>query len=146
MAMPTGLLSSALKEIDQSVIAVKGLTSAINTAATAGFISSSSIFAYYARLKAERNRLNTLQSKPGLAAYAQSQYNNGALNIAAEFTLMFNAIDATLAWIETNLPKDGNGFLLISTLGTNGPVDRQFSQAETAGFRTQLAALLATIN
>lgn len=144
MAYPTGNLSVTLDEIDRILSNVKAYCLSCRNKSAAQDITSTNIFDVFSRLKSDRARLEVLRVAPGLGAYAQSQKNNASLNIATEFTAVLNAIDGVTAWITTNFPVSST-FLLAQTLGANGPVDRLFTTAATAGFRTALDSLIATI-
>jgi hypothetical protein len=70
-----------------------------------------------------------------------------ALNVATEFSGMLTALDAVVAWVVANFPKDASGRLLHQTLTAAGrPVTAPFTAAQTAGLRTALDGLSASIN
>lgn len=124
-------------------------TSATNLRAlsAAGPVTSSDILNFQVLMADIKAQLQTLAAVPGLAAYAQAQVNDNTLDVAASFTAMTTAIDNTGGWVITNFPKDGSGFLLAQQFNGGGrPTDRTFSTATLAGFRTQLDALIATID
>jgi hypothetical protein len=78
---------------------------------------------------------------------AQSQVGDPALNVATEFSGMLTALDAVVAWVVANFPKDASGRLLHQTLTAAGrPVTAPFTAAQTAGLRTALDGLSASIN
>jgi len=85
-----------------------------------------------------------------LAAYAQAQLNDNAINISTEFSNMVSAVDGVAQWIVTNFPKTpGTNELRAKVfLGDNSgrTVDVVFSSASLGPFRTALDALLGTIN
>lgn len=145
MAYPTGMLSFVLEGIDQRILKVKQQAQALRTDAAAGAIQSGRILSTHQYLRAERAALTAAASTPGLAQYARDQKNNQTLDVVAEFTAVIAAIDQVVGWIETNFPKDAGGFLLERTLGADGPLERTFTPAQTAGFRTQLDSLIAMI-
>ena len=139
------MLSIVLEDVDRRALSVKVQCQTIRTAAAAGNINSSDIVSIFNFLKTQRAGLAAASSTPGLGAYAQAQKNSPSLDVVAEFTGMLAAIDGVTAWIITNYPKDANGFLLERTWGANSPIDRVFTPAQTAGFRTALDSLIATI-
>jgi hypothetical protein len=113
----------------------------------AGPVTSSDILNLQILMADIKAQLAILAAVPGLAAYAQAQTNNPSLDVAAAFSAMATAIDNCGSWVVTNFPKDGSGFLLAQTFsGAGRPTDRTFSTATLAGFRTQLDALIATID
>jgi hypothetical protein len=58
---------------------------------------------------------------------------------------MTNAITAVGTWVNTNFPKSAGGYIEKDTLTASGVSVRAFSTADLATFRTQLDALIATI-
>lgn len=149
MAFPasTEILSRVLDQIAQVMLQVKSSAQQIRSASLSGPIGANNVITYVGDLADNRDRLAALASAPGLAAYAQAQYNNGSLDIAAEFTATLAQIDATRTWIITNYPKAATtNELKEKTFDANGRVVlNTFSTASLAGFRTQLDALIATI-
>lgn len=90
---------------------------------------------------------NAVASIPNVAAYAQAQEDDDQYDVAAEFVAMVGAIEDAIAWIATNIPKDGGGFAAIQTWNANGTItERSFSAAATAGLVTELQAVTATIS
>lgn len=128
---------------------LKTKTNALNTASAAGPISSSLILDYATYLADAKSILLLASAVPGIAVYAQEQINDPTFDIAASFNGMMTAINDTIAWVIANFPKDANGFLLARnfTADNSGRTqDRQFTTAQTAGLRTTLTALAATID
>lgn len=146
MAYPTGMLSFVLDGINSRAIKLKSYCQQLRTASAAGPVQSGQIISVYQSLRQDRAALVTASSTPGLAQYAKDQKNNQGLDIVAEFNAMISAIDTATAWIDANFPKDpGTGSLLERTLSSEGPVERTFTTAQLAGFRTQLDSVIATI-
>ena len=146
MAYPTGMLSLTLQDIDRRAASLKAYCQRASDSMLAGNIGSATVFDLFIRLKGDRAVFSAAASVPGLADYAKIQKNSPNLDVVAEFTSMLSAIDGVTTWISTNFPKDGSGFLLAQTWGANGPVDRTFAPAVTAGLRTQLATLIGSIS
>lgn len=116
-----------------------------NTSA-AGNISTKVILDFATGLADAIQDLDTAAATPGIAQYARDQLANPALDIAAEFTAMRAQMVATRDWIGTNFPADVNSYLLfIQFTAERRFTYRQFTSAQTAGLRTQLDALIATI-
>lgn len=145
MAYPTGILSFVLEQIDGRIIAIKKQCQGLRADAAAGSVASGRILSLFQYLRAERVALPSLAATPGLAAYAQQQKNNAQLDVVSEFNALMATIDGVTSWISTNFPKDAGGALLERTLGTDGPTEVLFSPSQTAGFRTQLDAVIAAI-
>lgn len=126
---------------------VKQRAQTLSDQSAAGIATSSQILEFATFLAEAKVQLTIARNVPGIGAYAKSQVDDPALDIAAEFTAMVTALDNTTAWVVANFPKDGNGWLLAQTMLTTGrTTDRVFSAAGTATLRTVLDALIATIN
>lgn len=147
MAYPTGVLSTTLQQVDNTMIQLKDFAARQRDRMAAGSVPSTTILDdLFVRLRQAKTQLQSAASVPGLAEYARAQKSSDTLDVVTEFQAVVAAIDAVTAWITANFPKDANGFLLARTLGESGPVDRQFTSAATATLRTQLDALIATID
>jgi hypothetical protein len=126
---------------------VKLAASNVRTLSLAGTLTATNVLQLSNHLADAKVEFARVSSVPGIGAYAQEQVANPALNIATEFTGMTNAIDGTIGWIVANFPKDGGGFLLAQTILASGrQQDRVFTAVATAGFRTQLDALISAID
>jgi hypothetical protein len=127
--------------------AIKRDATNLKTLAAAGTAGASDILAFSVRLADAKAELAKSAAVPGIAAYAQEQINDPTLNVEAAFADMATAIDGCIAWIVANFPKDVGGFLLAQTIAADGrPADRVFTAAGTATLRTQLDALITTID
>ena len=90
--------------------------------------------------------LDTYAATPGLATYAKNELNDPAIDIAAEFMVMRVQIVATQDWIVANFPKDASNNLPVYAFSGTMYVDVMLTAPEMAAFKTQLGALIATIN
>lgn len=148
MSFPTTstvTLAVALQSLCDVANNVKILSSNIKTQSLTGLLTAPVILNYMAGLRSFRSRMAAVASTPGLQAYAQAQLGN-TVDIAAEYTTMTSALDAAVAWVAANLPKDGSNYLLSQQIAGDGTItDRVFTSVSLAGFRTQLDALIATI-
>lgn len=104
----------------------------------------------FARVDDFRGRLAALQSAaaiPGMAAYAQQQLNNGTYDVVTEFNTMISALQAVIAWVVNNFPKEVDGFLKDTTaINADGSrTAASFTSVQTAGWITQLNAFIATV-
>lgn len=140
-------LASALAEASSIATRLKFLASSLRAASAAGVTGRTAYLNLQARLAEGITKWASLAATPGLAAYAQAQYGNPGLDIAAEFTTMRNAAITLRDWVHTNFPKDaGSGAALVYTYTQDGvPTELTFTSAVTAGFRTQADAFTATI-
>ena len=140
-------LSEVLRTVRELARQIKVESVSLRTRSAAGSISGNAIVNYVDMLSAIRARLATLAQTPGLAAYAAEQFSAPGFDIGAEYVAMVAQIDATVNWIVTNIPKDaGNRWLAIEEIVNGARVDRMLTSASTAGLRTQLDALTATID
>jgi hypothetical protein len=148
MAFPSQTdAATAWQVIRSTAAAIKVRSVGLNTLSLAGSVGSSALLDYLQWLLDRRADLAAYAATPGLAVYAQDQVNNPSLNITTEFNAMTAAIDNLRAWMTTNFPKNGGGFLLSHTFdGAGRLVDRLFTTGDLATFRTELQAVIATIS
>jgi hypothetical protein len=153
MAFPSSVgtksdsLADAWERARAVASSVKQQAQNLNALSLAGPVAGPSIIRFCGDLADARDVFTRLAAVPGLGAYAQEQVADPALNVANEFNAMVAAIDATRTWITANFPKDAGSYLLAVSFDANGrTVERTFDSAALAGFRTQLAALIATID
>lgn len=140
-----GALSDAVETAARVALHMKSSATQAVALMGAQNVTSRYLIDMESRLHNYRADLDRVRQVPGIGPYAQAQLGSPTLDVAAEFNAMLVAIDAVILWMRDNFPKDANGFLLAQTWGENGVVDRQFSPAQTAGLRTQLSALIATV-
>ncbi|MHB1170455.1 MAG: hypothetical protein ACYC28_14355 [Longimicrobiales bacterium] len=147
MAFPAsnGALSDVLERACQAALQMRRQAEQTRARLATMDVASGEIINLDIRLRGFRAEFEAAGSVNGIGAYAQSQLGDGTLDIAAEFAAMVAAIDAVTDWIRTHFPRDGDGYLLARTWGVDGPVDRTFAPALTAGLRTQLDVLIATV-
>lgn len=126
---------------------VKSRAQQASAASSAGTLTGDQALQLSTFLADSKVQLQRDAAVSGIAAYAQSQVGDPALNVAAEFSAMLTALDAVVTWVVANFPKDGTGRLLHQTLTAAGrPVSAPFTAAQTAGLRTALDGLSASIN
>ena len=113
----------------------------------AGPVNVSQIFQALDNIRSPLVIFNQVAAIPGIAAYAQAQFNDPAYNVASEFTAMVNAVQAVIDWVVTNFPKDAQGFIQAYKLNADGSrLQTTFTTAQTAGLKTALDAVVAAIN
>lgn len=90
---------------------------------------------------------DALSSTPGLAAYAQEQFNDPTLDLAAEYTAMRAAAVTLRDWIFNAIPTHSpSGAALMSILNADGTVTPiEVTPAQSSGFRTEADIFIATI-
>ena len=114
------------------------------TAMAAGNVSANEvrqILQYCIQVKATNTATAAIS---GIAAYA-TQQEGGAYDVATAWANMNSAIDAVINWIVTNIPQSG-GFVVLEQWTANGVTVQSFTPAQTAGLRTVLNSLIATID
>lgn len=119
-------------------------TSAVATLA-AGSVDSGFVFSLVDALAGLIANLNAVKNTAGLDAYATAQVPGYAGTMSSDITATVNAAQACIDWVVANFPTSA-GFLQEKTIAANGTRTlRNFTPAMTAGFRTALNSLLATI-
>jgi hypothetical protein len=138
-------LAPALDRVAGEMGNLKSYAANRRAAMAAGDVGSNWVLDIWENLFAIKTRLQSYAAIPGIAAYAQEQYGNGSLDIAAEFNSVIAAIDAVRANIQSTFPVDGSGYLLARQFGAGVFTERQFTSAQTATLRGLLSNLEATI-
>jgi hypothetical protein len=150
MAYPASqrTLQSVLDEINATALRVRANLTSVRNASAAGPIARQQVIDVQRDLARGVERLTTLSTTPGLAAYAQEQFNNPSLNVAAEFTTMLAAMVSLRDWVFANFPKDaGSGAWLVYSYDANGvATSLTFSSADLAQWRTRVDAVAAAIS
>lgn len=141
-------LGDTLSRIRHQASSIKAIAQGLSTAAAAGPIFARRPVTVMETLSEIRAQLETLSAAPGLAAYARTALNDQTLDIVSEYQTMRAALDACISWISTNIPKDAASgrWILAEEIVDGLRVDRTLSVAQTAGLRTALNALAATID
>lgn len=150
MAFPSSTtkdsLASAWGLIQGRAAQIKIHAQEISNTSAAGDISAKVIVDYATILADAVVAIDKAAAISGIAAYASAQIGDPTLDVVTEFTNMRAAIVATRNWIIANFPKDANGYLLFVSFTADGRYTfRNLTTTQTAGLRTQIAALIATI-
>lgn len=123
---------------------LKRMATQLKAASLAGPVKAQQILDFLAQLHTQRTRLATIQAIDGLDAYVVTRHP--LLVATTEIGGVIAGIDAIVAWMVGAFPSNGT-YILQRILGGDGLTsDRDFSTAQLAGLRTQLDALLATID
>lgn len=150
MAFPasTGVLSKILGDTCAQALNMKQYAANIRDDAAAGDIPARQVIGIDGDLHRYRQVFAEAGAKPGILEVAREEFNDPALDITVEWNAMMAAIDDVRAWVRANFPtanQGGTPYLAAQAWGANGPVDRLFTPAQTAGLRAQLDALIATV-
>lgn len=140
-------MASTLNEVLNDIIAnlrfALDEATVLNTSSAAGNTGADVVIRANNDLVGLKAFLTVKASTPGLAAYLQAQYNNGALNVATAFnnlqTAITNSITQTGALVSLGAQYSINGTTKLAE-----PVT--FAPATTANLRTSLVALISAIN
>lgn len=90
--------------------------------------------------------LVTAAAVPGIVAYIRDQRDNQSLDVSGEMTAIRTALANVISEVVANFPA-ANGFLQAIQLQASGRYTwRTLTVAQTAGLRTQLDALIASIS
>lgn len=153
MAFPTDVgskrddLERAWEGVRNAAGAIKSAAQAVRTRSAAGPIEAREVVTLADQLANANDRLARYTVVPGLLAYVREQINDPTIDIVAEYNAMLAQINAVRTWVINNFPKDASNYLLYHTFGADGRiVQRTLTSAQTAGLRTQLDALLATLD
>lgn len=140
-------LAEAWADARAAAANVKSRAQQASSLSAAGTLTGDAALSLSTFLADSKVQLQRDAAVSGIAAYAQSQVGDPALNVATEFSNLLAALDAVVAWVVANFPKDGTGRLLHQTLSAAGrPTSAPFTAAQTAGLRTALDSLIAAIN
>lgn len=150
MAFPSSTTKDSLASVWSGVQArasqVRIHAQELRNASAAGPVSGKNVVDFATLLADAVVMLDRAAAVPGIAQYARDQIGDQVLDVVAEFTAMRAVIIATRDWIMANFPKDGSGYLLLMSFTADGRYTfRTLTTAQTAGLRTQLDALIATI-
>lgn len=102
----------------------------------------------YLTLVRANNQFNALKVAPGLAQYAKDQENDQAYDVVAEFNAMQTALQSVLTWMETNVPITNRSVAPVADWANEQTIQiaNIFTASQTSGLRTEMAALIATID
>lgn len=137
-------LATALERAQSQADSLKRLATSYKASLAAGPVTGSYVLGVLDTLRSSRDVFTETAGLAGISEYAQAQLGQ---TVSSEFAAMTSAIDNSGSWIMANFPKDGAGFLLERTFAADGSrVERTFTAAQTAGLRTLLDTLIATID
>lgn len=139
------LLQTALTDIVNVAREILSQAEALRDLSAAGDVTGRGIVIYMDNLQQQIDLLDTLSGTAGIVAYAQDQYDDVTYDVVTEFNTMKTAAEAVVAWIDTNIPKNGV-WLLVEEIVLGRLTPRMFTTTDTAGLRTELDALILTID
>lgn len=140
----------ALSLVDRTAARLKVSCANFRSVAAAGNVNADLITEDLLRsLIVARDSFAAAAAVPGIAAFVAAERSVTQQSVTDNFNAMASAVSSAISWIATNLPKATSGgtqYLAIRTIAADGSMTyRQFAPAETAGLRTALQAVEATI-
>jgi hypothetical protein len=141
----TTALSRAVHDANDTALTVRNAAVSLRGDSAAGDVNASRVLSMWTRLNDAIARLTAIAAIPGIGAWAKEEMNDPALDVATEFNAMMGTMADARDWIAANFPKDASGYLLEKQFSGTEIVSRTFTPAQTAGLRTELDALIATI-
>lgn len=135
----------AYEQVKQAAVNLKGTLQNANSVMSSESVGYDFLYRVQQALSNANAQFNALKTAPGLSDYAQSQENDPAYDVAAEFTAMQGAIASALTWMDTNVPTS---VTVASPSGWSTPnvITNTFAPAATAGFRATLQSVIDTIS
>ncbi len=146
MPFQTNRLQRIYQQLTDEVAEVRRRAVSLQDQAAVGSVQSTQILDWFTSLASSKEAIASLASTPGLANYAKNESNDSGYDIAVSFNAMTAAIDACLAWVTTNYPKDVNGYIQSHTFSGTSIVARNFTTLQTTPLRTVLGVLISTIS
>lgn len=153
MAYPasTKTLRDWVKDIDRIAIALKGVAEQQKALSLAGTLNIDIIRRFFDQLVQTNIFFTQAAAVSGIGAYINSEKQGQVANAVTEFQAMQTQVVATLDWLRANVPS--GVFQTVSyKLGFVFPAGNvtpstpiTFTAALTAGYRTVLDALIATV-
>lgn len=151
MAFATGRgvlksLDRALDGLETLAGGIKGTAQVLRDRSAVSGLTGEDAVDFFGTLGQLRDDLNdAIQDLDAAAAnaFAVERYNNPGYDISAEFIALQAEVDAVLTWMQVNISV---GSLLVFNTTTRQVDWQQWSVAQTAGFRTVVDALIASID
>ena len=117
----------------------------------AGTFSGSDVFTLLSRLNSADAAVEIAEGTVGIVQYAKDQEGNPLLDILAEYATVRAAILTAITNIDTSIPSDGNGYLLLAKLSKPGGIPdgtlewRTFTSGQTSSLQTDITAIRSAI-
>ena len=149
MAFPSGrtkdTLNKAFNDTQAHARNLKQDAIDIRDTSLAGDIPRKVIMEFNTKIADALDIWSIASAKAGIVQYAKDQLEDQTLTLPADFAAMTTTAIATRDWIIANFPNTG-GLLLERSFDVNGRmVLAILTTGQTAGLRTELNLLIATI-
>lgn len=141
-------LDRSLEELTRIAAGLKSLSASFRARLAAEITPRVEVHEFAGALAAHRARMQALASTPGLAAFAQQQYDDPELDIIAEYLAMIGALDAVIQNIVTSAPTASpSGALIEATMDVHGiRTPLGYTPSQTATLRGLIDTLLTAID
>lgn len=138
-------LSAGLQRAQSTAGNTKRIAANNHARMASGVITAGGLISLLDNLRGAHSELTTVAAMPGIADYAEEQL--GVETVTQDFGAMLSAIETAAGWIITHLPRADDGALKMEDMDAQGRrTERSFSTAQTAGLRSALDAVIATID
>jgi DNA-binding CsgD family transcriptional regulator len=114
LKLQTYVLDTALKTIQEKAKLVRDAAVNVKAQVDAGPVQSDIVVGIMRNLKVQYDIINAAKATPGLNDYAKVEFDDPTLDYVAEVDAALAAMATCFAWVNTNFPKDANGYLLKS--------------------------------
>lgn len=119
----------------------------VRAAMAASPVSANRVVQVHRSFQRAIDRWNTIKGIPGIEQYAKDQEDDQTYDVTGEFNAMITAAEAVRDQVETDIPADGSGFLLLKQFDVGHDLTtRDFSPAQTSTLRTTLASFIAAVS
>lgn len=151
MTLPPALIQNslpfALATVQNYAAQAKERATAAVATMAAGSVDTAFVFNLLDALSGLIVNLNSVKALAGLDGYATGNVPGYSGTMTTDITATVNAAQSSIDWVVANFPKDNTAtWLLAFGLSASGArTMRSFTSAQTAGFRTALNSLIATI-
>lgn len=154
MAYPasTKTLQTWVAEVDQRATMLRRESQRQHDASAAGTLGMDAVRRFFDLLVQVNVFFTQASAVAGIGPYLNGEKQGSVANAVAEFTAMRNAVVATLDWLRANVPQAAFGggtykLAFVFPAGNTAPSSSLvFTAAQTAGYRTVLAALIGTVS
>ena len=148
MAYPASIdtLKNTFDTANGNANRLKLVATSLRDRSAAGPVNRVEISKFAAFLRQAVNQWDITRGLTGIVAYAQNEFQDPTLDVAAEFLAMRNAASTLADWIYTNIPTGAGGAALEVVRNSDG-TDTQltYSSAALTDFRTNVDTFIATI-
>ena len=149
MALPPALtqnsLTYALGVVQNYAAQTKDRATNAVAVLAGGSVDTVFVFNLLDQLSGLISNLNAVKTTSGLNAYATSEVPGYAGNMTNDITATINAAQACIDWVVANFPVSAPWLLAFQLNADGSRTSRLFTSVQTAGLRTNLQSLLATI-